>query len=228
MTSVCAVKVNSSVEYTILDDALSAAQEGNTVKLLRNCTEKYVVVPLGVTLDLAGFELTTDYAVAFDTAHIVDSVGTGELIASVENVVLDESNAMVPVYDGDGYIFTKAGFAIRQNEAYTDGFKIEAVACPVNMDVVELLKNGGADNNLQVMILLTWDTEEGTGSQKFVFNDEIVASVYSSNQGTWSKYEKMFSMVITGYEGIENLNARIVLVSGTNVEYASSQTVSIT
>ena len=181
----------------------------------------------GITLDLNGFELTADYAVGFDTAHVVDNVGTGRLITGVDNVVLDEENAMVPVYNEDGYLFTKAGFAIRRDTEY-NGVKVNAVACPVNMDAVELLKDGGADNNIQVMILLSWDTADGTGSQEFLFNDAVVAQVYSSNDGTWSGYSKMFSMVVTGAEEIENLSARIQIVSGTNAAYVSSTAVDIT
>ena len=136
---------------------------------------------------------------------------------------------MIPVYDGTGYLFTKAGFAIRRDTTYTgEGFKINAVACPVNMEAVELLKDGGADNNIQIMIRLSWDTAEGTGSQDFVFNDDVVTSVYSSNNGTWDSYSKMFSMVVTGYEGIENLKANVIVISGTDAEYVSSNNVEIT
>ena len=93
---------------------------------------------------------------------------------------------------------------------------------------VDLLKNGGADNNIEIVIRLTWDTDQGTGSQDFKFTDEVVGSVYSSNQGAWNKYSKMFSMVVTGFESIENLKANIIVVSGTDAEYVSSTSVDIT
>ena len=135
---------------------------------------------------------------------------------------------MLPVYDGDGYIFTKAGFALRRAGGYTgEGFKLNALAYPVSMDVVELLKNGGADNDLQVMIILSWETAEGTGSQEFVFTDDVVAAVYSSNKGSFSGYGKMFAMTITGIENVENLKADIALVSGTNARYVSTNGIQI-
>ena len=215
-------------KYTTLEAALNAAAAGETVKLMADVTEGYVLVAPGTTLDLNGHVLTADYAVGFDTANIVDAAGGGKLVTGMQNVVLDEENTMIPVYDGTGYVFTKAGFAIRQDTSCTDGFKIDAVACPVNMDVVELLQDGSAGENIQIMLLLSWDTEEGTGSQEFVFTDEVVGSVYSSNLGSWSKYGQMFSMVVTGFESIENLNARVAVVSGTNVCYISSVSVSIT
>ena len=95
------------------------------------------------------------------------------------------------------------------------------------MDAVELLKDGSADNNLQIMILLSWDTADGTGSQKFVFTDEVVSQVYSSNNGSWNSYGQMFSMVITGFETISNLRADVVIVSGTDAEYVSVNGISI-
>ncbi|MBQ7800862.1 MAG: hypothetical protein IJ375_00895 [Oscillospiraceae bacterium] len=225
---------DTETNYTTLAEALAAAEADETVQLKGDSTEDKVLVTPSVTLDLNGHVLTADYVVGFDTAEIVDNAGGGKLIIAEKNVVLDEDNAMVPVYDGTGYIFTKAGFAIKEDESYTDeGIKIDTLVYPVNMDVVGLLKDGSADNNLQVMIVLSWDVVEedgtvtGTGSQKFVFTDEVVEAVYSSNNGTFSGYEKRFSMIITGFESVTNLTAKILLVSGTNVEYGSSQTIAI-
>ena len=215
--------------YDSVAAALKAAEAGQTVFLLTDCTESSVLVTPGITLDLNGHELTADYVVGFNGANIMDNAGGGKLFAAEKNVVLDEGNGMIPVYDGTGYLFTKAGFAIRQDTAYTDGFKIDAVAVPVNTDVVGLLKDGGADNNVQIVILLSWDTDQGTGSQRFVFTDDVVAQVYSSHNGTsWNGYSKMFSMVVTGFQSIENLTARIAVISGTNAQYVSSNTVDIT
>ena len=215
--------------YATVKEALNAAQAGQTVILLTDTAENTVLVTPGVTLDLNGHDLTAAYAVGFDTAHIIDSVGTGCLLTGVQNLVLDEANAMAPIYNGEGYHFTKAGFAIRQDTGYTGtGIKINAMAYPVQMDVVELLADGGTDNNVRIMILLSWDTADGTGYQDFVFTDAVVAQVYSSNLGEWNQYASMFSMVITGIENIENLSARVQIVSGTNAEYISSTAVSIT
>ena len=222
MTGV-AVNMTTQTTYATLAEALNAAADGDTVQLLADAEERYVTVYPGITLDLNGHALTASYVVGFNAAHIVDNAGSGKLVTAGQNVILDEANGMVPVYDGNGYIFTKAGFAISQDEKHEgEGIKIDTLAYPINMDVVQLLKDGTADNNLQVMIVLTWDNEQGTGSQEFVFTDEVVASVYSSNDGTWSGYEKMFSMVITGIDGIENLKANIMLVSGTNAAYGTA------
>ena len=227
--AVRAVNAATGAEYASVTAALKEAKSGETVRVMEDVSEGYILVAPGVTLDLNGMDLTAAYAVGFNTAHIIDSVGTGSLITGLQNLVLDQENGMVPVYNDGAYVFTKAGFAVKRNAAYQgEGVKIDAGAYPVNMDVVELLKNGGADNNLRVVMLLTWNTADGTGSQEFVFTDEVMSQVYSSNKGTWSKYGKMFSMTITGFDGIENLQARVALVSGTNATYISPNYVSIT
>ena len=222
-SSYIAVNTVTGESYMVLEDALDAAKSDETVKLLADCTGDTVLVNPGITLDLNGHQLTAAYAVGFKSAHIVDNVGSGRLIA---DAVLDEGNAMLPVYDGTGYVFTKVGFALRKDAAYTgEGVKINALVCPVRMDVVELLKDGGADNDIQIMFRLSWDTADGTGSQEFLFSDDVVARVYSSNNGSWSGYGKMFSMVITGTESVENLSVRALMVSGTDAEYISSTAV---
>ena len=224
-----AYNTSTNTAYDNVADALAAAEAGQTVLVLRDQAAVKVLVTPGVILDLNGHALTATYAVGFSSAHIIDSAATGRLITALDNLILDDANSMIPVYDGEGYIFTQAGFAIREDGGHTgEGFKIDAVAYPVRMDVVDLLKDGAADNNIQIVILLSWDTADGTGSQRFVFKDDVVAQVYNSNQGAWNSYEKMLSMVVTGFENIENLTARVQIVSGTNAEYISSQTLEIT
>ena len=221
-TQGAAYNVTTQTAYASVAEALEAARSGETVLVLADQTVEAVMVTPGVTLDLNGHSVTTTYAVGFASAQIVDNAGSGRLVAAKDNVVLDKNNGMVPIYDGNGYLFTKSGFAVKKDTSYQgEGFKVNASVCPSSMDVVELLKNGAADNNLQVMILLTWDTADGTGSQKFVFTDEVVAQVFQSNNGTTTGYGKMFAMTITGADTVENLHADIALVSGTNVQYVS-------
>ena len=225
------VAQNTATEacYATVKDALDAAREGETVILLADVTETTVMVTPGITLDLNGKCLWASYAVAFDTAHFIDSAQTGRLNIGIDHVVLDEENAMLPVYDGEGFIFTKAGFALRQDSTYTgEGIRINAMAYPTRMEAVELLKDGGSDNAVQIVILLSWTTIEGTGYQEFVFTESVVGDVYTSNQGAWNAYGKMFSMTITGISNIENLKANMVIVSDTNAAYISSTSVSIT
>ena len=215
--------------YPTVDEALNDAKESQTIILLTDCAEPVIMVTPGITLDLNGFELTASYAVAFDTAHIINSAASGRLVIAIDNLVLDDGNAMIPVYDGTGYLFTQAGFVVGLDDTYTgSGIRIKAMAYPLNMNVVELLKDGVSDNNIHIVMRLSWDTADGTGTQEFVFTDALAADVYSSNTGTWSGYKRLFTLVITGYENIRNLRANLMVVSGTNAEYISSTGVSIT
>lgn len=59
--------------YATLTEALEAAEEGQTVRLLCDTAEHYVLVYPDVTLDLNGFDLTADFLACFDGAHIIDS-----------------------------------------------------------------------------------------------------------------------------------------------------------
>ena len=225
------VAYNAATE-TVYDDAaaaLAAAKAGDTVYVLRDHAVTNVLVTPGVTLDLNGRTLTATFAVGFETSNVIDSAGSGKLIVAEKNVVLDEGNAMVPVYDGTGYIFTQVGFVIQKVDGYEgDGIQVKALACPVSMAAVDLLRDGASDNNIQVMIVLTWSGDNGTGSQKFVFNDGYVQDVFSSQAGKWNQYVRMFLLTITGAESVENLVANIVVVSGTNAAYVGDQPAQLT
>lgn len=224
-----AENTTTGASYESVSEALSAAQSGETVQLLADCTETSLMVTKGISLDLNGFDLTASYVAAFDGDHIIDNAGGGSLIIAESSLVLAASNAMVPVYNGTAYVFTKSGFAIRQDTAYTgEGIRINAMAYPLDLNVVDLLKDGCDDNNMDIVIRLSWDTDQGTGSQDFTFNETVVSDVYNSNKGTWNSYGKMFTMTITGFESIENLKATILVVSGTGVEYVSPTSLSIT
>lgn len=80
----------------------------------------------------------------------------------------------------------------------------------------------GEAHDVRIAIRLSWDTADGTGSQEMVFSDDVVAQVFRSNDGSWSGYSRMFSMVVTGFDEIRNLQAHVLILSGTNVRYVSS------
>ena len=221
------VNTATGIQYGTLAEALAAAEAGQTLQLQMDWAEDRVMVFPGVTLDLNGYDLTVEYLVAFDSAHVIDDGGTGSLITGQRDVVLDENNSMIPVYNGEAYIFTRAGFAIEQDLTYTEGVLLKLLACPVRMDAVELLKDGSTDNGIRIVLLLSWDTADGTSSQEFVFSDDFVTEVFSSNKGTWSRYGKQFTLTLTGTEGIQNLKADMMIVSDTDVVYVSTNGITI-
>ena len=82
--------------------------------------------------------------------------------------------------------------------------------------VIDLMKNGAADNEIQVVVRLTWNNPTGTAYQNFVFNEGTIQSVMESNTGAFNGFGRMFYVNITGMEDLENLTATVMIVSGSN------------
>lgn len=229
------VNTTTGEQYESLADALEAADDeisgiaGNeTIKMMEDCSENYFIVPTGTTLDLNGRTLTAKAVSAVDGAHIVDSTdGNGKLVISMNRLSLDDKNEDLPVYTGTGYVFAPTLFALKENKNYSgEGFCLNALPAP-DMSVVDMFKDGVEDNNLQIVIRLTWDTDNGTKSQDLAFSENVVKQVYQSNQGSQTKYKLMFEMIITGIDNVNNLKANVLYLSGTNAEIAKSVPLSI-
>ncbi|MBE5758493.1 MAG: hypothetical protein E7332_00460 [Clostridiales bacterium] len=218
--------------YTSVETALNAAKSGETVQLIADAAaaSRALIVYSGVTLDLNGYALTADHAVAFSGAHIVDNSEnrTSVLKVAKGNLILDINNAMMPVYNGvDGYIFTTFVYALSQDTKYVgEGFKINAIPAP-GLNAVELFKDGAADNDVKIMIRLTWDTADGVRTQDFVFNENTIGNVYKSNKGTETGYGRMFTMTVTGIDSVSNLRANVVILSGTHAEVKNAKALQI-
>ena len=83
--------------------------------------------------------------------------------------------------------------------------------------VIDLMKNGAADNEIQVVVRLTWNNPTGTAYQNFVFNEATVQSVMESNTtGIFNDFGRMFYVNITGMEDLEDVTATVMIVSGSN------------
>lgn len=218
------------------DDELTGVVSEDTIQLVDDCTAGYIIVPTGTTLDLNGHDITARAAVAVNGAKIIDSYNAGDdlaakgkLVVGKNRLTLDQNNSMIPVYTDDGYVFASTKFALKENTSYTgEGYCLNALPAP-EVSVIDLFKDGVEDNNLQIKIRLTWGDGDGIRSQEFAFKDSVVASVYQSNKNhIQTSYGLMFKMIITGIENVENLEANIVYVSGTNAEYARATTLKIT
>lgn len=59
--------------YSDVSDALKDAESGDTVALLKNAEDDLVLVYAGTTLDLAGYTLTVDNLVGFNTSNVADN-----------------------------------------------------------------------------------------------------------------------------------------------------------
>ena len=206
------------VYFKTISEALAAANSGETVQLVADCTEGYVLVTPGVTLDLNGHTLTADYVVAFGEADVIDSLRTGLLKVAQNNIVLDEGNDYVPVWNTvNGYTFTQ--LAITDNNQgmglTMDGDKATFKFVTFFRDT-NLLTNGVTDNDLAVVIRVSWTTENGIAYQDFVYNDTQVGTVVTKNG------KMAFELTFTGCEGLENLTFTAMVLSETGAEFCGN------
>ncbi len=99
--------------YMTLEEALFAAQAGDTVKLLQDVQMDEIILTDGVIIDLNGYTLTTEaftgYAEDLADGCIIDSSAgnTGLLVVEKETAVFKENNPDLPLYDTEngGYRF---------------------------------------------------------------------------------------------------------------------------
>lgn len=211
------------LSFETVAEALAAATSGEIVVLLADTSEATMMVMPGITLDLNGYELTVGYAVTFKTANIVDNTeGDGLLKIGMSNLILQKSNAMIPVYNGEGYVFGTMVSAMSFKKQGDNQALVTMVPAPA-LAITELFKDGAADNNTKIVIRLTWTAGEGdkatTKSQDIVINEEHVKTVFQSHGGgSVTNFGLQFEITINGIEGIADLQASLVLVSGTGSE----------
>jgi hypothetical protein len=147
--------------YGTLEEAAAA---GEAVTLTDDAAIGEVVLPEGVTLDLAGKTL---YAAAL-TGKVVDSSdGNNGLIATANgNVVFSENNADLPLYDGKAagyrlFDYTMDNYTIRpvgeasQKFWYKFHFRTsDAADAAVDQDAYALVKGGYT--GFQISAEMTW------------------------------------------------------------------------
>ncbi len=216
--------------YETVSAALLEAKSGETVLLMAEAEENYVLVTPGVTLDLNGYTLTAGYVVGFATANVVDNSedNTGLLKIAKDNVVLDESNAQLPVWNAvDGYVFAAVRFA--SSLVATETGARFSFNHDIELHALEFLKTAGAtDNNLSVIVRMSWTVTNALGeadvvTQDFAYSDTLVSIVAQSNTGASSTdYGEMYTLDITGIDGITDLKVAPMIISGTGVEKTRS------
>ena len=205
--------------YASLEEALTAAQAGDTIRLMQNVSVQKLILSKAVTLDLGGKVLTADYVVGFKGSAIG---GEGKLIVDKDKVSLDRINAgYLPVYEENGYIFTtvkldnRTAFVNEQTYAFSPVFETFAH---------EALAKGYGASNVKIVIRLTWeDAGNYKAIQDFTYVDEMVKTVIGSYDAAKGNYARAFSAAFAGSEAgqAENVKVSAVVLSDTGVEIAS-------
>ena len=212
LAGVC-VNVETGKYYATLTEAFAEAQAGETVQLVADIEEMMVMVTKGITLDLNGHILTAGYLVAFNGNHVIDSAAEkGMLKISANNISLSKNNAYMPVYNVDGYVFTTVKLQSIIKET-AEGFKVQyrpSLGTALN----SLLADGARDNQLKLVIRLSWiDANGAEASQDFVFTEELVSEAYMTG--------KTLNLTVSGVEGYENIKVSLMVVSDTGVEISN-------
>ena len=219
---IVAYNVQTGKNYNTVSGALKEAVSGQTVRLIRDANDNIITVLDGITLDLNGHSLEAVYV--FATGNVVDdSTGNKGKLKAASKMVLSENNRQLPVEDANGkvafYEVLNVVHAIaEQTETsvkYAFQTKFEAAAH-------EALLAGNAATKVKIVVRATWTRVDGTtGVQDFVYNDTWTEMFINSYVASSGKYNKMFTLVLNGYQNYENLKYQAYVIS----DYAPSFTV---
>ena len=215
--------LQTGVYYDDLSDALADVDDETTIEtiqMLKSYEEKYVIVAPGTTLDLNGFIVTAKFVSAFEGAHVIDNTRKGLLKVAQNNIDLATGNAMVPVWNTvDGYMFTQlaindSGSSVGMTKNDDGSVTFEFI--PFFLDTALLKDNGVSDNDLSIIVRLTWTSEDGVASQDFVYNDDMVKDVIAANG------KKSLEITIQNYANYEGLTVTAMVLSGTDAAFAGT------
>jgi len=211
--------------YATLEEALSAATEGQTVTLRKNVIVDYITVDPSVTLDLCGNTLTAGYVIGFKGSAVIDGSedNSGKLIVDKNKVALDQTNGgYLPVYEDNGYIFTTVKLAKRSEFVTKTQFAFSPVFETFSH---EALMEGHEKSNVNILIRLTWEVEGNYRAvQDFTYLDERVHKVIKSYDASEANYGLAFAANFEGSEAgkAQNVQVTAVVVSDTGVEIAGA------
>ena len=178
----------------------------------------------GITIDLNGHTLTTDYLVAFKGNDIVDNTrGTGLLKVAKDSVMLSKDNSNMAVWTGEGYRFASVKLAANDGtpryEVYNmteTGFSVKfrpglgsAVQEYLNT-ATEVLASG-----MQIIVRLSWTDDDGVRYQDFVYNEADVATMYNS---TSASETGALSLTVKNVGDYKNLDVTLILNSETGAQ----------
>ena len=220
--------------YKKLSDALADAKDGQTVKLLNNVdNEMFVMVKAGVTLDLAGKNIT-GATMLYVTGTIVDTAASdtkGAVSAEAYMIASSVGSGYTPVYNGTGYQFYKLGMNIMKQNASEDSTTVVFAPKAKGEWTAErnafrnLLASGYNVSKVQIVLEVEWGETNTHDSQRFAFNDQYVHK-YATEDG-WA-----FSVTMNGLKalsGTVTATAKIVSYGsdGREMTWLSSDAVTL-
>ena len=205
------------VGYETLAGALEAAQSGDSVKLLNDVIAADVVVRGGITLDLNGYNLAADYVFVVKGANIVDNSedNTGLLKVDASRVMIGNTNSQLPVWNGEGYVFTTVTYRTRLVSHDNDSLKF-AFLPQFKSGATALLEDGVKGNKVTIEVRVSWTTTMGQEYRNLVFNEYQVDLVVGTNGA--------FLLTFSGFSQLDmasGISVEGVVISETGVSIAS-------
>lgn len=219
-----ACNVQTGKEYATVYEAVLDAASGQTIQLTKDTRDYIVYVLDGVTLDLNGHTLETDYL--FCTHHVVDDSqdNTGKLKAA--HMILQENNRQLPVKDKDGayHFYEILGFNTADIPVDTPDAVKYAFQPLFEKAAHELLLEGQNTTGATIRVRVAWSRPDGMSAfQDFTYNDTITANVLKSYNPATGGYGRMFTLVLRGTSKYENLRYQVYVVSATGAAFTVPQ-----
>ena len=187
-----------------LSAALADAKDGQIVKLLNNVdNETFVMVKAGVTLDLAGKNIT-GATMLYVTGTIVDTAASatkGAVSAEAYMIASSVGSGYTPIYSGTGYQFYKLGMNITTKDVSADGATVIFAPKTKNEWTAELnafrtlLAPGFDTSKVQIVLEVEWGETNTHDSQRFAFNDQYVYKY--ATEDSWA-----FSVTMNGLNAL--------------------------
>ena len=216
-------------EYTSLNEAVAAAQKGETIQLMTDVKEVSVVLLKGNTLDLNGCTLTAEsYIAVFGDKkndvynHIIDSKGDGLLKVRKDRIMIHSGNEALPVWDSanEGYIFADCSKVDKLTKEQTDSTKFTFLPY-LDVDAYKLMARGAQDSGVEMKVRVTWTKRSDgmPGEVSFVYSNVLLKQFYESYDPQTGKFSSAFTLTLNGTDAVDNLAFEVVFVSGTGVVY---------
>lgn len=186
------VAVIGNQEYSTVSDALAAAVNGDTVTMVADSVEtECVSIPDGITLDLNGYGLTSDYV--YGGGHLVDDSEGNTGTLTIKHARLSKNNRQLPVRYSDGvYKFCEI---LKRNQATQNNGRKYVFQLFFEPEFHAKLAEGSAACGVDVRVYYT-DRPELMCC--YTQADSETAGFVNSYNPDTGKYGKMHSLSITG------------------------------
>ena len=217
ISEVLPAAVIGDTAFATLAEALAAAKEGDTVKLLADAGVDQLVLTSGVKLDLNSYDLTADYIVAFDGNDIVDSA-SGVGLIKCARVRLAKNNEQMPVWDEAAGGYRLFGMRSSQMFLSQSADKFEFLAKPLpGSSANSVFMSQAETNGLTFKVRMSWTGASGNEvHQDFTLKGEDLKTIYS-------QANQVVSLKVSGAGSYVNrLQVSCYILSQTGVEWLSA------